>query len=86
VFNPGWNLVFELQNMIDVSEAITRSALLRPESRGAHSRLDYPELDDSNWGQCNSVVAPNPDGTMKVYSSPIPTMPDELRGLLAGDH
>ena len=41
-FNPGWNLVFELGNLLTVSEAITRSARQRTESRGAHSRLDYP--------------------------------------------
>ncbi len=85
-FNPGWDLVFELGNLLTVSEAITRSALQRTESRGAHSRLDYPEPDDDDWGRHNSVVAPNPDGTMHVYASPIPTMPDELQALLAGDH
>ena len=85
-FNPGWDLVFELGNLLTVSEAITRSALQRRESRGAHSRLDYPELDDATWGRLNSVVARGPDGTMRVDTSPIPTMPDELRGLLAGDH
>jgi succinate dehydrogenase / fumarate reductase flavoprotein subunit len=85
-FNPGWDLVFELGNLLTVSEAITRSALQRTESRGAHSRLDYPDPDDDFWGRHNSVVAPNRDGTMNVFSSPIPTMPDELRSLLAGDH
>ena len=46
VFNPGWDLVFELGNLLTVSEAIARSARQRTESRGAHSRLDYPATDD----------------------------------------
>ena len=41
IYNPGWHLARDLQNMIIVSEAITRSAALRKESRGAHSRLDF---------------------------------------------
>ena len=56
VFNPGWNLVFEVRNLLVVSEAITRSALQRTESRGAHSRLDFPETDEAGWGGRNSVV------------------------------
>jgi succinate dehydrogenase / fumarate reductase flavoprotein subunit len=85
-FNPGWDLVFELGNLLTVSEAIARSARQRTESRGAHSRLDYPATDDAAWGDRNSVVGPRPDGTMNVFTSPLPAMPDELHGLLAGDH
>jgi len=83
VFNPGWDLVFELGNMLTVSEAIARSARQRTESRGAHSRLDHPEGDDGLWGGRNSVVAKGPDGRMTVYSTPLPTMTDELNGVLA---
>jgi succinate dehydrogenase / fumarate reductase flavoprotein subunit len=86
VFNPGWNLVFELGNLLTVSEAVTRSALQRTESRGAHSRLDFPATDDATWGHLNSVVARGADGTMTVTTTPLPTMPDDLRGLLGGDH
>jgi succinate dehydrogenase / fumarate reductase flavoprotein subunit len=85
-FNPGWDLVFELGNLLTVSEAITRLALQRKESRGAHSRIDYPETDDATWGKRNGVAAKAPDGTMKVYTTPLPKMPDELQRLLAGDH
>ena len=57
-YNPGWNLVFELGNLLTVSEAITRSARQRTESRGAHSRLDFPATDDDARGaSVNSVVA-----------------------------
>ena len=86
VYNPGWNLVFELRNMLMISEAIARSALQRTESRGAHSRLDFPTTDDTTWGHLNSVVARGADGTMTVTSAPLPTMADDLRGLLGGDH
>jgi succinate dehydrogenase / fumarate reductase flavoprotein subunit len=85
-FNPGWDLAFELGNMLTVSEAIARSALQRTESRGAHSRLDYPDPDDNGWRGRNSVVAKGPDGTMTVSTTPLPAMPDELNALLAGDH
>jgi succinate dehydrogenase / fumarate reductase flavoprotein subunit len=79
-FNPGWNLVFELHNMIDVSEAITRSALQRAESRGAHSRLDFPSADPK-WGRVNSVVAR--DGNeMRVTTAPLPKMSDTLREIV----
>jgi succinate dehydrogenase flavoprotein subunit len=85
-FNPGWDLVFELDNLLTVSEAITRLALQRTESRGAHSRLDYPESDDTKWGKRNGVAVKAPDGTMKVFTTPLPKMPAELQRLLAGDH
>jgi succinate dehydrogenase / fumarate reductase flavoprotein subunit len=85
-FNPGWDLVFELGNLLTISEAIARSALQRTESRGAHSRIDYPDTDAAGWGGRNSAVAPGPDGTMNVYTTPLPAMAGELRGLLAGDH
>jgi succinate dehydrogenase / fumarate reductase flavoprotein subunit len=85
-FNPGWNLVYELRNLLTVSEAITRSALQRRESRGAHSRIDYPETDPAGWGDRNSVVRRRPDGAMEVASTPLPPMPDELRALLGGAH
>ena len=82
VYNPGWNLVFELDHLLTISEAITRSARHRTESRGAHSRLDYPAQDDQRWGHLNSVVARSSDGTMAVSTSPLPAMTDELRSLL----
>jgi succinate dehydrogenase / fumarate reductase flavoprotein subunit len=83
VFNPGWHLVFELGNLLTVSEAITRSARQRTESRGAHSRIDYPETDDAHWGDRNSVVARGKKGRMHIYTTPLPAMADELQGALA---
>jgi len=84
-YNPGWNLIFELRNLLVISEAVTRSARLRTESRGAHSRLDFPASDDERWGTVNCVVAQGADGTMDVMTAPLPPMPDELRALL-GEH
>jgi len=75
-YNPAWNLVFELHNLIDVSEAIARSALQRPESRGAHSRLDFPDTDPT-WSKLNSVVCRDGDG-MRVTSAPTLEIPDDL--------
>jgi len=85
-FNPGWNLVFELGNLLTVSEAIARSARQRTESRGAHSRLDHPATDDRTWGDRNSVVSRSADGSMQVYTTSLPTMRSELEELLAADH
>jgi succinate dehydrogenase / fumarate reductase flavoprotein subunit len=81
-YNPGWNLVFELRNLLTISEAVTRSARLRTESRGAHSRLDFPDTDDKRWGAVNCVVSRAADGTMDVRTAPLPKMPKALRALL----
>ena len=87
VYNPGWNLVFELDHLLTISEAIARSARLRTESRGAHSRLDYPATDDAKWGHVNTVAVRAHDGTMAVTTTPLPAMTDELRSLLgSSDH
>jgi succinate dehydrogenase / fumarate reductase flavoprotein subunit len=69
-----------------VSEAITRSALQRTESRGAHSRLDYPDTDQEGWGGRNGVVRRRPDGSMEVATTKLPEMSGELAALLPGGH
>jgi succinate dehydrogenase / fumarate reductase flavoprotein subunit len=78
-FNPGWNLVFEVRNLIEISEAIARSALARQESRGAHSRLDFPSTDPK-WAGRNVVVRREGDA-LKVGTSKLPAMSKELRTL-----
>ena len=55
LFNPGWHLSRDVRCMLMVSQACTLAALARQESRGAHSRLDYPKLDDA-WGHKNNVI------------------------------
>ena len=60
-YNPGWNLCRDVRNMLVVSEAVARAALLREESRGAHSRLDFPDYAEF-WSEHNIVVRATPDG------------------------
>jgi succinate dehydrogenase / fumarate reductase, flavoprotein subunit len=85
-YNPGWNLVFEVGNLLTVSEAITRSARHRTESRGAHSRLDHPETDDATWGHRNTVVRRGRNQRMEVRTTALPAMPAALRELLGAAH
>jgi succinate dehydrogenase / fumarate reductase flavoprotein subunit len=79
-YNPGWDLILELRNMLTCAEAVARSALQRTESRGAHSRLDHPDAD-AEWGKCNSVVTRDGD-KMRVTSSVLPEIPAELQSLI----
>ncbi len=77
IYNPGWHLAYDLKTMINTSEATARCALQRTESRGAHTRLDFPATSPE-WGKVNSTV--NKDGDqMRVGTSPLPQMPEELR-------
>ena len=85
LFNPGWHLSRDLKSMLTVSEAVARSAQARKESRGAHSRIDYPNLDEKVWGKQNNVISHASDGTMKLRQVPIKEMPDELKQILAED-
>jgi succinate dehydrogenase / fumarate reductase flavoprotein subunit len=83
MFNPGWHLSLELKSMIAVAEAVTRSALAREESRGAHSRTDFPKLSPE-WGKKHNVIV-HDAGMMKCYEAPIEEMPRELQEILAQD-
>ena len=79
MFNPGWHLARDLHNMLLVSEAIARSAALRKESRGAHSRLDFTG-HDAELSKVNFAITRGESG-MNVKASPLPEMPAELRQL-----
>ncbi|MBI1955346.1 MAG: FAD-binding protein [Acidobacteria bacterium] len=79
MYNPGWHLAYDLKNMLNTSEAITRAALTRKESRGAHSRLDYPQTDPE-WGKVNLVISKEGE-EMRIRTSPLPQMPEELQKL-----
>src|SRR5258708_7812542 len=79
-YNPGWHAALDLPNLLTVSEAITRSAIERRESRGGHFRDDFPGKD-ARFGTFNIVVPKGRDG-MEVLRAPIPAMPDELRAII----
>ena len=81
MFNPGWHLTRDLKSMLLISEAVTKSALARQESRGAHSRIDYPKLDEI-WGQKNNIISER-GGTMALRQEPVREMPEDLQKLLA---
>jgi succinate dehydrogenase / fumarate reductase flavoprotein subunit len=83
MFNPGWHMAIELKSMLTVSEAVTRSALVREESRGAHSRIDFPELDPE-WGTKNNITWRN-GSEMELRQERLPEMPAELKQVLAED-
>jgi succinate dehydrogenase / fumarate reductase flavoprotein subunit len=78
-YNPGWHLALDLRNMLIVSEAIAKAALARKESRGGHTRDDFPGPNPV-WGSKNLVVNLTPDGTgVDLHEKPLPVMPDELK-------
>ena len=81
LFNPGWHLAQDLKAMLTVSEAVTRSALAREESRGAHSRIDHPGLD-ATWGTKNNVIV-RQGSAMTLRQSAVPELPDDLKQLVA---
>ena len=80
-YNPAWHAALDLHNLLTVSEAITRSALERRESRGGHFREDYPDKDAA-FGTINVVVRKGPDDSMQVSRAPIPAMPEELKRII----
>jgi succinate dehydrogenase / fumarate reductase flavoprotein subunit len=83
MFNPGWHLAQDLTSMLTVSEAVTRSALAREESRGAHSRIDHSGLD-ATWGTKNNVIA-REGAAMTLRQSPVPQLPNDLKQLVADE-
>jgi succinate dehydrogenase / fumarate reductase flavoprotein subunit len=82
-FNPGWHLALDLKNMLDISEVVTRAALQRTESRGAHTREDYPDTDPE-WGKFNLVVRQS-ENDMDIVKIPLELPPPELAALLEDD-
>ncbi len=75
-FNPGWHLALDLHNMLLVSECVARAALAREESRGGHTRDDFPAMR-REWREVNLVCRPDGDG-VAVERQPLPLMPPEL--------
>ena len=81
LYNPGWHLALDLRSMMTVSEAVALSALAREESRGAHSRIDFPNLDPA-WGGRNNVIQREGDA-MRLRQEKVLEMPSDLKQLLA---
>jgi succinate dehydrogenase / fumarate reductase flavoprotein subunit len=85
-YNPGWHLSIDLKNMLRVSEAIARAALDRKESRGGHTRDDFPATDPE-WGKINVLCRVSGDGTgVEVFHQDLPVMPEDLKALFEGSH
>ena len=80
-FNPGWHTALDLKNLLTVSEAVTRAALERKESRGAQFRDDYPDKDEK-FSKVNTIIRKTVDGTMDVQLAPLPEMPDYLKQII----
>lgn len=80
-YNPGWHTALDLRNLLTYSEAIARAALARKESRGAHTRLDYPDKDEK-LGKLSVVIRKNSDGDLEVSSEPIPDIPEGLQRII----
>ena len=80
-YNPGWHTALDLRNLLAFSEAIARAALERRESRGAHTRLDYPDKDET-FGKRTIVIRKDPDGGLAVSREPIAAIPDELQRII----
>ncbi len=78
-YNPGWHLAIDIHNMLLVSECIAKAALTRQESRGGHTRNDFPG-PDPEWGAKNLVLTLNSSGDgVDLAEKPLPVMPDELK-------
>ncbi len=84
-YNPGWHQSLEIAAMIDVSRMCTLAALKREESRGGHTREDFPVPDHSHWGKVNSVISMSDEGEMDISFVTYPPIPSELRKLLDSD-
>jgi succinate dehydrogenase flavoprotein subunit len=80
MYNAGWHTSIDLHNLLTVSEAICRSALVRKESRGAHFRDDFPNKDAA-LGQFNVILRKTPEG-MRVSMEPLRELPGELKQII----
>jgi succinate dehydrogenase / fumarate reductase flavoprotein subunit len=85
-YNPAWNLALDLPNMLLVSESVALAALERQESRGGHTRDDFPMTDYGYWGKRNVIVELEEDGTLGLRHQLLPEPPPELAELLEEDH
>jgi succinate dehydrogenase / fumarate reductase flavoprotein subunit len=83
-YNPGWHLALDLDALLTLSECLTMGALQRTESRGGHTRDDYPRTDDE-LGKVNMVIRRR-DDELSIHAEPLPQMPDDLKALFEDSH
>jgi succinate dehydrogenase / fumarate reductase flavoprotein subunit len=76
-YNPGWHEALSMRSLLITSEAVTRAALMREESRGAHTRVDHPG-ESAEWVKYNVVIKKAADGAMAVEKRPKPEGPAHL--------
>jgi succinate dehydrogenase / fumarate reductase flavoprotein subunit len=84
MFNPGWHLCADLKSMLTVVEAVTRSALARKESRGAHSRIDFPKYGPA-WGKQNNIISRR-QNEMNLEQRSTRELPADLQALLEDEN
>ncbi len=80
-YNPGWHLAMDLRSLLTVAETVTLAAIERRESRGAHTRDDFPATD-AEWGRYTQAIRLGVDGAPHIRKEPLPQMPAELSELL----
>ena len=80
-FNPGWHTALDLRHLLTIGEVITRAALERRESRGAHFRSDFPDKNATD-GAVNVVIHKGADGTMETRRESKHEMPAELQAII----
>jgi succinate dehydrogenase / fumarate reductase flavoprotein subunit len=82
-YNTGWHTAVDVRHMVVVAEAVARGALTREESRGGHTREDFPKSDDAKWGRVN-VILRKDAGAMKTVLEPLPVWPADLEAIGRG--
>jgi succinate dehydrogenase / fumarate reductase flavoprotein subunit len=80
-YNSGWHTALDLHSLLTVSEIVTRAALERKESRGAHFRDDFPAKDET-FGKFNIVASKGANGEVHLTREPLPPMPAELQQII----
>jgi succinate dehydrogenase / fumarate reductase flavoprotein subunit len=83
-YNPGWHLALDLRNMLAIAECVAKAALIREESRGGHTRDDFPKMS-AKWRQVNLICTLNEDGDIDVVEQPMVPMRQDLLELFTKD-
>lgn len=84
VYNPGWHLAIDIHNLILTSQALAIAALERKESRGAHTRDDYPQTDSVLVDKLY-VITKEESGKLNIRQEVIPPMPEDLKKIMEGE-